>query len=182
MASTKLITAEEMASIPNQKHIDLIDGKLVTAPFSGFWAAVVSARLALELFNFVEDRDLGLVTGGRCGYILSRNPDSVVGSSAAFVSKAAVPSIVLDESYIDVVPDLIIEIEPGTDDGRYFQRKFELYDRIQPPYLWLVDPVERTIEVRQRNCTSDLVRENGVLFGGDVLPGFSLQVSVLFKE
>jgi hypothetical protein len=51
----------------------------------------VTVRVAVLLDVFVRPRGLGVVFGAETGFILSRDPDTVRGADAAFVSTARLP-------------------------------------------------------------------------------------------
>ena len=50
------------------------------------------------------------------------------------------------------------------------------------PIVWLVYPEKRIVEVYQPGKDIDLLVTGDTLSGGEVLPGFSLAVEVLFGE
>ena len=50
------------------------------------------------------------------------------------------------------------------------------------PIVWLVYPEKRIVEVYQHGKDIDLLVAGDTLSGGEVLPGFSLAVEVLFGE
>jgi Uma2 family endonuclease len=48
--------------------------------------------------------------------------------------------------------------------------------------VWLVDPDERTATVFQPDAPLVKLREGDTLDGGDILPGFRVQVAEIFAE
>jgi Uma2 family endonuclease len=48
--------------------------------------------------------------------------------------------------------------------------------------VWLVFPEKRQVEVYHENGDLEIMDENGVLDGGDVMPGFRMPVRAVFEE
>ena len=48
--------------------------------------------------------------------------------------------------------------------------------------MWVVYPDEQFIDVYQPQKPFDTIKIDGVLDGGDVLPGFTLAVRTVFEE
>lgn len=93
-----------------------------------------------------------------------------------------------DAGYLQVAPDLVVEVRsPSTwhhDQGR----KRQLYEEMGVAELWLVDDVAETIEVHRRSSpTVSVFDEQRILRSGDtlttsLLPGFTLDVAALFSS
>ena len=48
--------------------------------------------------------------------------------------------------------------------------------------MWVVEPELRTVEVFTSPADRELLREGDTLTGGDVLPGFALQIREWFES
>src|ERR1700753_3022100 len=91
--TSRLITAEELWAMPdNGGHFELIDGQLreLMSP-SNSEHVIVIMRLSRRLANHVEENDIGHVFGAEGGFIVSRDPDTVLAPDIAYVSHANVP-------------------------------------------------------------------------------------------
>jgi Uma2 family endonuclease len=49
------------------------------------------------------------------------------------------------------------------------------------PLVWWVDPKAQTVTIRQPGKEPVVIGQTGILDGGDVLPGFELPVSSIFR-
>ncbi len=159
---------------------ELVDGVLVEKPI-GFRESILAAALAQFLREFVVPRDLGHVSGAdgmvRFARGLARIPD------AAYFAWQSFPDGQLPaEAIPDLVPDLAVEVLSGSNTPGEMQRKLKEYFGSGVSLVWVVSPDERTIPVQNSEAESRLLREDDILDGGHLLPGFQLSLSRLFSE
>jgi Uma2 family endonuclease len=159
---------------------ELVDGVLVEKTM-GIMESAVAMALGRRLGAFVEENDLGFVTG-EAGPVrllpkLVRIPD------VSFIAWAQLPSHEYPSQPIpDLYPDLAVEvISEGNTEGE-MERKLKDYFLAGTRLVWLVDAEERTVRVY--TSPEDLVTltEQDTLDGGDALPGFVLPLKVLFAR
>src|SRR5829696_8958228 len=123
MSITKLYTAEDLAAMGSDAPFELIEGELIeVAPSQGF-SSEVSLLVAMPLLAFVRSRGSGHVTGARGGYVLPRDPDTVVAPYIVLISTAEVPDGLIVVSVIPCPPDLAIEVMSRTDRDPATERK-----------------------------------------------------------
>ena len=184
----RLITADELEDMPhrdehgNDCRLELIRGELIvmspTKPLHG----IVCARLAAALINFVEANDLGMAFGAETGFVVERDPDSVLGADAAFVSKERLTTVDNFEKFFPFAPDLAIEVLSPSNAVREIHEKIALYFAAGSRAVWVFNPKKRTAAVYTSPSEFHTLEENDTLDGGDVLPGFSLDLSKLFAN
>ncbi len=83
----------------------------------------------------------------KLGYVLERDPDTVVAPDVAFVRRDRLPDPIPERGYFLIAPDLVVEVISPTDEPGDIRRKQALYDRVAIPMVWWVDPLRRTISV-----------------------------------
>ncbi len=178
---TKALTVEEfdqIALLPENadKLLEFIGGNIVDA-VSDHYASILGALMATELYKFVEKNNLGFVTGANGGYKI--NGERYI-PSAAFMSKTrqAKPS---REVYNSTSPDLVVEVLSRFDKPDEIAVKIVNYHLVVT-VVWVVNPEQQYIRVYIPNRTPQLVGIDGVLDGGDVLPGFTLPVKDIFTD
>ena len=159
---------------------ELVEGVLVEKAMS-FLAALLAAALASSLHEFVSARNLGLVVGADAAVRLL--PGLVRIPDVSFVSWDRLPGRKVPKDPIpDVVPDLAIEVlSPSNTKGEMVLKHRDYFDA-GVRLAWLVDPETRTVAVytaADRFTTLDASR---TLDGGEVLPGFALNLGMLFGE
>src|SRR5215218_2241136 len=86
---------------------------------------------------FVRERRLGIVTGEQGGYVLSRNPDTVVAPDLAFIAKRRIPSGYDLRSFFSGPPDLSVEVVSLSDTSAEVLRKLALYAAANTPLVWV---------------------------------------------
>ena len=82
----------------------------------------------------------------------------------------------------DLAPDLAVEVlSPGNTRGE-MQRKLKEYFFSEVELVWYIDPRKRRVRVFTSPDDVTELSETDTLTGGDVLPGFAVEVAVLFAE
>ena len=92
------------------------------------------------------------------------------------------PQPIPDRGYVPLCPDLIVEVLSPTDERRDIQLRRALYDRIAVPLVWWIDPRRETATIHVPGQPVRVLDSSGVLDGGDILPGFMLELSDVFAE
>lgn len=157
---------------------ELIDGVLVEKAM-GFPESLIAGLILTALNNFVLPRRLGVVTGAdgimRLFAGLIRIPD------VAFVSRDHLPGgRVPAEPVPQLVPDLAVEVLSESNTEAEMDQKRRDYFRAGTRLVWMVDPRLRVIDVYTSPALPVRLVAGQVLDGGDVLPGFSLDLRGLF--
>lgn len=175
------LTVEEfdaLALLPENadKVLEFIGGEIVEVP-SNPYSSKLAMRTGRFIGAFVDDNDLGHVTGEAGGYWVSGEryaPD------VAFISKARQPELV-HEGYNPNAPDLAVEIVSPTDSERKLRTKVTNY-LAAGTLVWVIYPESKEVEVYAPGKPMQLFNVDGILDGGHVLPGFKLAVKDIFPE
>lgn len=182
MATTKLMTAEDLWLMEDDGwwH-ELIRGELIQMPPASHQHSKLAIRIGRKLGNYVEEHQLGDVTGADGGYILSRNPDVVVAPDAAFVRADRLPPQDDMPTYPELAPDLAVEVVSPSDRMNDVSDKVMLYLDAGTRLVWVVQPRFKTVTVHYPDRSAKTFTVEDELDGGDVLPGFTLAVVDLFS-
>lgn len=179
------LTYEDYCHIPpGHQRYELIGGAIRVVPSPSVSHQQVSKRLQRALMEWVEDRGLGEVYNAPLDVVLSKY--DVVQPDLLYVSKDRLG--IIREANIWGPPDLVVEIlSPGT--AKWDQEvKRQVYARFGVRELWLVDPVDRTIEVATLKPGESGTLQFAALqvYAHDstmvspLLPGFTLDAEALF--
>jgi Uma2 family endonuclease len=177
----KLITAEEFARMPSPpdgSRQELIQGVVVTMPPPGGVHGGCCSRIDRRLGAYVESNNLGHVCVNDTGFITERNPDTVRGADVAFWSRERLAE--LPSGYVEVLPDLVVEVVSPGDHFNRVQRKLAHYLKSGVPLVWIVDPDDRSVSVYRQREPVQILGEADTLSGGEVVPGFACRVADLF--
>ena len=177
-------TAEEVERMGDARgNFELVRGELVAVSPAGGAHGILALELAVALRSHVRDRRLGRVYADGTGFVLARNPETMRGPDVAFVSRERDPALGKHDGFIPCAPDLAVEIvSPDNTLNELFDKAAE-YLAAGTTVVWVVDPRERSRAVhvitrggRETLGATDVVR------GGELLPGFELNLSELFAE
>lgn len=183
LAERQRYTTAEFEAIVNlpenaDKILELIDGEIVEKVASNPYSSRVSVRISRFVDTFAEAHDLGHVTGEAGGYRISDR--DTFAPDVAFISKARQPSLPR-RGFNPIPPDLAVEVISPSDSFSDVVKKVRTYLRYGTRLVWVVDPVEQIVMVYTPTDTFT-VSIDGELDGGEVLPGFKLQVRCIFPE
>jgi Uma2 family endonuclease len=179
-AAGTLITAEEFARMPDPpdgSQQELIRGVIVTMPPPGGRHGVCCARVVRHLSNHVEDHNLGTVTAKDTGFVSERDPDTVRGPDVAFWTRERLAEI--PEGYIEIPPDLVVEVVSPSDHYSRVQTKLRHYLERGVRMVWVVDPEDRSVTVYRSREQARILVETDTLDGEEVVPGFRVGVARL---
>jgi Uma2 family endonuclease len=178
---TREMTGEELFALGDIGRAELVKGKLIRMSPTGHPHGYIEFNLGRILGNFVYERQLGRVLGGEVGIYTGRDPDTVRGADVAFISNERLTQV-QSESYLDVAPELIVEVLSPDDSWSEVNEKLEEYFAIGVQMIWVADPRRQQINVYHSLTEIERFTRDDVLSGGQVLPGFSIPVAELFGE
>jgi len=184
MSVKQLTTAEDLIEMPDApgKFQELVRGEVIELPGVGARHGYIGGLIHDYLKAYARERKLGLVFVGAVGYIMARDPDTVRIPDGSFVARERIPEGRLPRGYWPLAPDLAVEIVSPGDSATELRAKVHQYLEAGTRLVWVVWPDEETVTVYQ---TSDAPVESGPdgeLHGGEVLPGFRVPVSELFRQ
>lgn len=177
---TKLYTVAEffdfIATPENQsKHYELIGGEIIEG-VSEEYSSQVGGRFFRYIDIFVEENDLGIVTGADGGYMVMGQPYIPDAAFMSFERQAKKKAI---NGYNVMAPDLAVDVRSPTDRDADITLKITNYTQAGT-VVWDVNPAKRTIVIYVKDQPPKKLTINDTLNGGHVLPGFSVPVAKLF--
>jgi Uma2 family endonuclease len=189
MDPATLLTADDLWSMPEADlpH-ELWRGALRLVTPAGAAHGAVCSRLLAALSRHVYAHDLGELFTEATGFLLERGPDTVLCPDVAFVSRGRLPAGGIGLRFMDLVPDLAIEVLSPSDRPAEMRAKVAEYLRLGVRAIWVLDPAARGVRVHARDAgqgshvTTTVLAEDDLLNGGDVIPGFRCPVAELFSS
>lgn len=178
---TRLITGEEMANLGDIGPAELVAGRIQQMTPTGDLHGGIELNFGAELKKFVQAHKLGKVRVGEVGVYTRRNPDTVRGVDALFISHERY-SQRKSKSYLDVAPDLIVEVLSPNDSWTEVTQKLREYFDIGVRLVWVVDPEAQAIYAYRSLTDIDEFVMGDDLTADDVLPGFAVPLSDLFDD
>lgn len=177
--TTGIITGSDLLAMGDIGPCELIDGVIVRMSPTGGIHGFLESRLDRRLGAFVEDTKVGWCLVGEIGIYIRHDPDRIRGADLAFWSATKLPDGP-PSGFIDVAPDLVVEILSPNYGWADMSQKIADYLSIGVDTLWIVDPDEETVFVYQFASQRTALRAGDTLVGTGPLTGFTLSVSELF--
>ena len=157
-----------------KRLFELVDGVLVEKPM-GYFEALLAALLIQWLGAYVHSHDRGFVMGADA--TLRLQPGLVRLPDVSFVSWDRFPDRELPaEAVPDLAPDLAVEILSEGNTPGEMSRKLREYFDAGCRMVWYVDPATHTARSYTSPEQWQEIDEDGVLDGGEVVPGFALRL------
>jgi len=174
-----LITGDELARMSDHDLTELIDGRIVPLSPTNPEHGRLEANVAGAIRDFVRAQNLGIVMVGEVGIFTRWNPDRVRGADVVFISHAEYDSRTKTRGFLDVVPELVVEIlSPERPDTE--QTVIE-YLAIGVRLVLVVDPDSRTISARRQHAAVLQYSERDSVPCDEAILGFSLPVAAVFE-
>ena len=178
MVTTRNITAAELYELGEDAPYVLIKGELVEemSPQGRLHGKVLS-KLNSILDTEIVDPEMGELLVGDVGFVLARNPDTVLAPDLAFVRAERLENA--GDAYLDFAPDLAIEVVSPSNTPAEIARKIELYLSHGSSEVWVVRPRKRDIVVHRPDAAETVVRD-GEILNSPLFPGKGLTLSSVF--
>jgi len=169
---------------------EVVEGVLVRVAGSGLWATTIGRRLAGRLGDFVEDHDLGVVSGADGVY---KFPGAETGllPDAGFLDaahRALVPDI---NKPVPFAPDLAAEVASPSQDSGAMAAKAGIYLHGGTRLVWVIWPETQMVDMwrpgdlrprYQDMRPSARLDISDTLDGEDVVPGFRAPLARLLRR
>ncbi len=138
-------TYEDLLAVPEHLVAEILDGTLVTMPRPSAIHARASSRLGAEL-----DGPFDRGKGGPGGWIVLDEPElhlhgDVLVSDLAGWRRERMPELP-DAAAFELAPDWVCEVLSPSTAATDRADKMPIYARERVSYVWLLDPVARTLE------------------------------------
>jgi Uma2 family endonuclease len=85
-----------------------------------------------------------------------------------------------ETGFLDVAPELIVEIMSPANTWMEAQEKLAEYFAIDVKIVWIIDPQLEQVHIYRSPEQMRLLRKQDTLTGEDILPGFSIALTEIF--
>jgi Uma2 family endonuclease len=179
MVTTKLMTAEELAVLPDDGfRYELIRGELIQMPPPDVVHGRRQARVSQILLNYADQHG-GDVTG-EAGFRLEIGPDTVLAPDATYTAPARVPTE-SRRGYGTYVPDVVVEIDSPS--NRPGERRFrvQVYFDAGVRLVLFVNDERQSLTAMYADGRTVVLTIGEVFDGGEIMPGFRATIADLFR-
>jgi Uma2 family endonuclease len=180
--NTPLLTAEQFAERPDPGYPEeLVRGRIVRMPMPKPRHGEICGNAVLLLGGYAKERDLGRVLSNDTGVITERGPDTVRRADISFYSFARVPKGPLPDRYLDISPDLVVEVLSPSDRWPKVLAKVAEYLDAGTTVVLVLDDERRQVHVYRVDGTTRLLGAEEELSIPDLLGDLRVRVGRFFE-
>jgi len=176
----KTIGGTELLKMGNIGRCELVKGEIIHMSPSGGRHGELTVELGGLLRAHVKPQKIGKVYGSETGFYIQKDPDTVRAPDVMFVSNERVAQISDPVKFLDVAPDLAVEVLSPNDTWTEVEKKVAEYIQAGVLLIWIIDPEQNNITVYRSNGERSRLSETDHLSGENVLPDFSVSISEIF--
>ncbi len=179
--ASPLLTAEEFGRLPDDGRLaELVRGKVVPLAFPTPRHGEICATVAFLLGSFVKCSRLGRMLCNKAGFITQRNPDTVRGPDLSYYSYCRVAPGPMPWRYLDVAPDLALEVRCPADPWRRIQPRIGEYLTAAVTWVCVLDQQTHTIHLFHADQAPRILNAGDEFHLPDVLGDFRSPVRDFF--
>jgi len=176
-----VLTAEAYAQLPDSgRPTELLRGRLVQMNPPQPRHGQICGNAAMLIGPHVKPK-LGHLLTNDSGVITERSPDSVRGADLAFYSYANVPKGPLPPGYLNVVPELILEVRSPEDRWKAILRKVAEYLDAGVKVVCVLDEPPPTMYIYTADAPCRTLEGDDEFSLPDILGDFRVKVSQFFE-
>jgi Uma2 family endonuclease len=181
--STKLMTIEEYSKLPESNvPTELVRGRVVEMNVPKPTHGTVLVRAGRILDEFVEEHELGIVAGGDSGVVTERDPDTLRGADVAFFSYKRLPRNADLDEYLDVAPEIVLEVRSPSDRWAKILEKVAEYLNAGVLRVCVLDPRTKSIRVYRPDEPEQILSADDELTLPEMHVDFRHPVSRFFPD
>jgi Uma2 family endonuclease len=182
-ATTKLLTAEDLLRLNSQGvKGELIRGVLCETVSVGEEHGHIAGIFITYLNVHIRPQRLGRAGGTDVGVLIQRDPAMVREPDVYYVSTERLPLNIRVRGYLEVAPELVVEIVSPSDTQQSVNDKTEMWLGHGVQLVVEVYPAERAVMLHRRNVPFVTLTGDDVLEIEGILPGFSLPLAEIFDS
>jgi Uma2 family endonuclease len=165
---------------PNLKLERAATGELVIMSPTGGETGKQNSDLILELGLWNRQTKLGVVFDSSTGFKLPNGADR--SPDAAWIPQARWDALTTQQRkrFLPLCPDFLIELLSPTDTWEAGQVKMQEYQDNGNRLGWLLDPASRQVAIYRLGHATEILEDPANLSGEEVLPGFVLDLNLIW--
>ncbi len=179
-AKPALQTAEDLERLSAQGcRYELVRGELREIARPGGIEGSCTSCLSFYVGAVAIPQDSGVTFAAGTGFLVERNPDTVIAPDFAFVAKGRLPSP-LPDGFVAIIPDIVLETRSLSKSKKQASAKVVFWLELGVKLVWKLNPNIRLLTTYRANRAPLSLGEGDTLDGEDVLPGLSVPIARLF--
>jgi len=182
MPLPNVTTADQLLVLrdPPWRH-ELWRGELRRMSPAGHDHGGIAAKMLACISHFLATKRLGKVYAAETGFVLARDPDTVLAPDVAFVRRDRLPPKG-SHGFFPGAPDLAVEVLSPDDSRSATTKKVAAWLTHGAREVWVVDPKRRTLTLHTAHAAPRTLAHEETLRDTAVLPGLTLELADLFDD
>jgi Uma2 family endonuclease len=182
MGEKTALTGDDLLRMSEQlAGTELVEGELVKMAPTGFEHGDVEGAGIELLRRWNRQHKLGKVSGGEVGFYTRHDDRTVRAADIVFMSHARLKAFETS-GYGTVAPELVVEVMSPHDSASEIEEKAHEWLKFGVLLVWVIYPKTQRIHVFAPDRDVRVLEADATLEGGEVLPGFSVQVRAFFED
>ena len=180
--TTKLVTAREFIKIPDDdRRIELIAGKVTTRRYAWWNEALAGSAVLWSILKHLRQNDLGgIALASRVGYYIKSDPDHVRVPNVSYIRQERM-DVEEPDFFFPGAPDIAVENVTTCDTYCYMVDKVMAWFEAGAGMVIVINAHNKSLMVHRSIGQAVNLTVGDTVDGGDVLPGWSMPVSDIFK-
>jgi Uma2 family endonuclease len=163
------------------KFLELWKGEPRVGEPAPFFGALVGARITTAINVHPGAAQTGYAVDGTGGFVLRRDPDTVLAPDVAYVRHDQWESVP-PRGFAPLVPPLVAEVRSPRNSWPAMLQRGGIWIGFGVDVVWLVDPIARRALTMRPDEEPVEVDESGALCGEPVLDGLRIPLVGLFER
>ncbi|MGI8908873.1 MAG: Uma2 family endonuclease [Candidatus Sumerlaeaceae bacterium] len=160
------------------KCTELIEGELVVCEPAGKYHNRIASKFLFVFYEFCKSRpDLDYGNDNE-GFVVQRNPDTLLSPDACLFRKRPETNSV----WMEFAPEIAVEVLSPTNRRTEIAYKRQKYFGAGGEQMWIADPENQTLEICFRNGTRMLVEGEEVVNGEGIAEGMEICLREIFEK
>jgi Uma2 family endonuclease len=175
-----ITTAEQLLDAGDIGRCELVRGELHMMTPAGGEHGGIANESAFQITAFVKKHKLGRVYAAKTGFVLQRNPDTVLAADVAFVRSDRVPKGRGRRGFFEGHPDFVVEVLSPNDRAEEVDEKVRDWLDAGCQLVWVVNPKSESVSIHRPPRHAETLMRRDRIDGDQVLPGFQTEIATFF--
>lgn len=166
----------DRADIP-EKFVEIVEGELIEMTPAGKFHNRVAYNIQRLFDSFRSERPELDFGGDNEGFLVSRDPDTLLSPDACLFRKR--PE--LEKTWLEFAPEIAVEVlSPSNSQSEIFYKR-RLYFETGSEQFWQVDPEKKEIEFFHKDGRVVTVAGDETIEGEGIAAGMRISLAEVFK-
>lgn len=167
----------EAAGLP-EKGVEVIEGELVTMTPAGTYHNRVALNLIFMFRQLCETRPDLEYGGDNEGFLLRRNPDTLLSPDASLFRTRPAPAT----QWLEFAPEIVAEVLAPSNSAAEMIYKRHQYVAAGTEQFWLIDPEKRTLAINFRDGRILHAEGRSTVECEGIAAGLRIELNELFRD